>query len=161
VLSRQLSALSVPALPVAQPRPSLPPHTQVNNQNTPLAFPFVTAMVKGGTNGFALKGGDATQPTLTKMYDGPRPNGYQPMKKVGAGGGGGPLIAARAVTRPPLTALLQTTPSRPPPASAAGRHHPGHRRRQLQRRDRPLLRGRHHEGLLGEWAGVPRGATGG
>jgi hypothetical protein len=39
--------------------------------------PFVTAMVKGGSNGFALKGGDATQGLLTTLYDGPRPNGYQ------------------------------------------------------------------------------------
>jgi non-reducing end alpha-L-arabinofuranosidase len=57
---------------------------RVNPNNTPLTMPFVTAMVKGGENGFALKGGDATQGTLTTMYDGPRPNGYQPMKKQGA-----------------------------------------------------------------------------
>ena len=47
-------------------------------------MPFVTAMVKGGTDGFALKGGDATQGKLTTMYDGPRPPQYQPMKKQGA-----------------------------------------------------------------------------
>ena len=41
-------------------------------------------MVKGGSNGFALKGGDATQGGLTTMYDGPRPSGYQPMKKQGS-----------------------------------------------------------------------------
>jgi hypothetical protein len=40
-------------------------------------MPFVTAMVKGGANGFALKGGDATQGKLTTMWDGPRPQGYQ------------------------------------------------------------------------------------
>lgn len=55
-----------------------------NNNNTPLTTPFVTAMVKGGTDGFALKGGDATQGGLTTMYDGPRPPGYQPMRKQGA-----------------------------------------------------------------------------
>jgi non-reducing end alpha-L-arabinofuranosidase len=41
-------------------------------------------MVKGGTNGFALKAGDAASGVLPTMYDGPRPNGYQPMKKVRA-----------------------------------------------------------------------------
>ena len=52
--------------------------------NTPLTMPFVTAMVKGGTDGFALKAGDATQGKLTTMYDGPRPKGYQPMRKQGS-----------------------------------------------------------------------------
>jgi non-reducing end alpha-L-arabinofuranosidase len=41
-------------------------------------------MVKGGTNGFAIKVGDATTGQLATMYNGPRPNGYQPMKKQGA-----------------------------------------------------------------------------
>jgi hypothetical protein len=45
---------------------------------------FVTAMVKGGTNGFALKAGDSTTGDLTKYFDGPRPQGYQPMKKQGS-----------------------------------------------------------------------------
>lgn len=53
----------------------------VNNNNTRLTMPFVTAMIKGGTNGFAIKGGDATTGNLTTMYDGPRPPGYQPMSK--------------------------------------------------------------------------------
>eukprot|EP00047_Mylnosiga_fluctuans_P005722 m.242294 g.242294 ORF g.242294 m.242294 type:complete len:332 (+) comp14004_c0_seq1:3-998(+) len=57
---------------------------KVNLNNTPIATPFVTAMVKGGENGFALKAGDATQGRLRVMYDGPRPHGYQPMKKQGA-----------------------------------------------------------------------------
>lgn len=55
-----------------------------NGNNTPLNFPFVTAMVKGGSNGFGLKGQDATAGALKTMYDGPRPAGYQPMKKQGA-----------------------------------------------------------------------------
>ena len=57
---------------------------RVNPGNTPVPFPFVTAMVKGGTDGFALKAGDATQGKLTTMYDGPRPKGYQPMRKQGS-----------------------------------------------------------------------------
>ena len=55
-----------------------------NNNNIPMPYPFVTAMVKGGENGFALKAAHAAQAKLTTMYDGPRPNGYQPMKKQGA-----------------------------------------------------------------------------
>ena len=56
-----------------------------NNGNLPLTYRFVTAMVKGGTDGFALKAGDATNGNLQVMYDGPRPSGgYQPMRKQGA-----------------------------------------------------------------------------
>ena len=44
---------------------------------------YVTAMVKGGSNGFGLKGGDAQQGKLNTLYDGPRPAHYQPMKKQG------------------------------------------------------------------------------
>jgi len=55
-----------------------------NPTDISLTFEFVTAMVKGGTEGFALKGGNAQEGPLTILYDGPRPNGYQPMKKQGA-----------------------------------------------------------------------------
>ena len=41
-------------------------------------------MVKGGANGFALKASDATAGKLQTMWDGPRPRGYQPMRKQGA-----------------------------------------------------------------------------
>ncbi len=45
--------------------------------NTPLPYPYVTAMVIGrGQASFALKGGNAQSGVLTTMYDGPRPNGY-------------------------------------------------------------------------------------
>ncbi len=70
-------------------------HSVENLQNTPLPFDFVTAYLQGRTDGFSLKGGDATQGGLTTMYSGPRPfvdaNGnntqgrhYQPAKKQGA-----------------------------------------------------------------------------
>lgn len=71
-------------------------NASVNNpQNTPLTMPFVTTYLRGRTDGFMLKGGDATKGSLTTMYDGPRPfvdaNGnntqgrnYQPAKKQGA-----------------------------------------------------------------------------
>jgi len=55
-----------------------------NDKNLPITTEYVTAMVKGNTNGFALKANDATMGKLQLMYDGPRPNGYQPMKKQGA-----------------------------------------------------------------------------
>lgn len=66
--------------------------TQSNPQNVPVPFPFVTAYLRGRTDGFMLKGGDATRGTLTTMYDGARPfvipgkttRAYQPMKKQGA-----------------------------------------------------------------------------
>ncbi len=58
-----------------------------NANLTSLPFEFVTAMVKGGENGFAIKGGSAggsDGAPLVTMYDGPRPPGYQPMHKTGA-----------------------------------------------------------------------------
>ena len=58
---------------------------KVNPDNKPLAgIEFVSAMVKGKTDGFALKAGDATQTQLSTMFDGPRPSGYQPMRKQGS-----------------------------------------------------------------------------
>jgi hypothetical protein len=45
---------------------------------------YVTAMLKGGANNFAIKFGDAASGNLTTGYDGPRPANYQPMKKQGA-----------------------------------------------------------------------------
>jgi len=67
----------------------------------PLPFPFVTAMVKGGENGFAIKGANAgggSGAALVKMWDGPRPQGYQPMHKTGAIilGVGGDNVSRRA-----------------------------------------------------------------
>ena len=75
--------------------------TKVNNQSKPLPFPFVSLYLGGRTDGFVLKGGDATSGALTTMYDGPRPDcalagtchrhenatyhpSYQPMHKQGA-----------------------------------------------------------------------------
>ena len=71
--------------------------TKVNNGSTPLPFEFVSLYLRGRTDGFVLKGGDATAGTLTTMYDGERPlcsiagtcqrhgnHTYQPMNKKGA-----------------------------------------------------------------------------
>ena len=71
--------------------------TKYNKANLPLPFDFVSLYLRGGTDGFALKGGDATNGKLITMYDGPRPDcaiagtcqrhgnhTYQPMSKKGA-----------------------------------------------------------------------------
>ena len=69
--------------------------TQVNNQSKPLPHEFVSLYLRGRTDGFMLKGGDATAGKLETMYDGPRPDrtiagfcgstdSYQPMRKQGA-----------------------------------------------------------------------------
>lgn len=57
----------------------------VQESNKPINATFVTAMLKGGSDGFALLGGDATAAGgLQKLYEGVRPPNYQPMKKEGA-----------------------------------------------------------------------------
>jgi hypothetical protein len=48
--------------------------TIVNNQSKPLTHDFVSLTLKGRTDGFTLKGGDATRGTQATMYDGPRPD---------------------------------------------------------------------------------------
>jgi len=55
-----------------------------NEQNTPFDVDYVTAMVKGGANRWALKGGDAQSGRLKSLFEGERPIGYTQMKKQGA-----------------------------------------------------------------------------
>ncbi|MFD8718908.1 arabinofuranosidase catalytic domain-containing protein [Streptomyces sp. NPDC059629] len=47
---------------------------------------YTTAIIKGGANHWAIRGGDAQSGGLSTFYDGPRPNvaGYNPMRKQGA-----------------------------------------------------------------------------
>jgi hypothetical protein len=52
--------------------------------NTSITADYVTAMLKGKPGSFALKGGSAQAGALKALYDGPRPTGYDPMKKEGA-----------------------------------------------------------------------------
>src|SRR5690606_28011635 len=50
-----------------------------------LPFPYVTAMEKNnGTTEFAIRGADATNPTLNTYYKGALPPGKNPMRKEGA-----------------------------------------------------------------------------
>jgi Alpha-L-arabinofuranosidase B, catalytic len=45
---------------------------------------YVTAVVKGEPNHWAIRGGNAQSGGLSTMFDGARPKGYHPMKKQGA-----------------------------------------------------------------------------
>jgi len=58
--------------------------SDVNPTNTPIDAQFVTAMLKGKSDGFTLKGGDAQAGGLQTLFDGPRPAGYETMGKKGA-----------------------------------------------------------------------------
>jgi hypothetical protein len=58
-----------------------------NNAGNPsIAWRFVTAWVKGGTNKWAIRGGDGVAGRLETFYNGVRPSksGYNPMRKEGA-----------------------------------------------------------------------------
>jgi non-reducing end alpha-L-arabinofuranosidase len=54
------------------------------NNLAPISHRFVTAVVKGEPNHWAIRGGDAQSGGLTNYFDGKRPSGYNPMKKEGA-----------------------------------------------------------------------------
>jgi non-reducing end alpha-L-arabinofuranosidase len=56
-----------------------------NNANDPtISDRFLTAVVKGESNQWAIRGGNAASGSLSTFYSGVRPNGYNPMKKEGA-----------------------------------------------------------------------------
>ncbi|QFZ18851.1 alpha-L-arabinofuranosidase B [Saccharothrix syringae] len=71
------------------------------NANDPtIGHRFLTAVLKGESNHWSLRGGDARSGGLSTFYNGPRPNapGYHPMRKEGAiilGTGGDNSIGAR------------------------------------------------------------------
>ncbi|MEU8080988.1 arabinofuranosidase catalytic domain-containing protein [Catellatospora citrea] len=54
------------------------------NNIAPINHRFVTAIVKGEPNHWAIRGGNAQSGALTTYFDGARPSGYHPMKKEGA-----------------------------------------------------------------------------
>ncbi|KAJ7635071.1 Arabinosidase B [Roridomyces roridus] len=57
----------------------------VNPSNPTSDSRFVTAIVKGQPNNWAIRGGDATSGSLSTFFNGVRPSGgYNPMKKQGA-----------------------------------------------------------------------------
>jgi hypothetical protein len=49
-----------------------------------MPFDFVTAMIKGEPGHWAALAGNAQSGGLTKVYDGVRPTGYDPMHKEGS-----------------------------------------------------------------------------
>ncbi|KAE9394538.1 putative alpha-L-Arabinofuranosidase B [Gymnopus androsaceus JB14] len=57
-----------------------------NTADPSITFRFVTAMVKGQPNNWAIRGGNAATGALSTFYNGVRPNaaGYNPMSKEGA-----------------------------------------------------------------------------
>ena len=57
----------------------------LNADDPSITYRFVTAVIKGEANHWAIRGGDATNGGLSNFYDGPRPNatGYNPMSKEG------------------------------------------------------------------------------
>ncbi|MFC1436369.1 arabinofuranosidase catalytic domain-containing protein [Streptacidiphilus sp. N1-3] len=61
-----------------------------SNVNSPnpgdptINYRFTTAIVKGGSNQWAIRGGNAQSGGLSTFYSGPRPPGYNPMHKEGA-----------------------------------------------------------------------------
>ena len=78
--------------------------------NPSITSDFVTAMVKGGSYGFELKAGDSQRGPFHTLYSGPRPQGYQPMKKQGSIilgiGGDNSAWAHGAFVRVPTMCLL-------------------------------------------------------
>lgn len=56
-----------------------------NNGGDPsISSRFVTAVVKGQANQWAIRGGNSASGSLSTYYSGVRPNGYNPMSKEGA-----------------------------------------------------------------------------
>jgi hypothetical protein len=56
----------------------------LNAADMTVGFDIVTAIVKGQPGSFAIRAGNAQTGSLTTMWSGPRPSGYNPMKKEGA-----------------------------------------------------------------------------
>jgi hypothetical protein len=54
------------------------------NRNPTINHRFVTAIVKGESNHWAIRSGNAQSGGLSTVFDGPRPTGYHPMRKQGA-----------------------------------------------------------------------------
>lgn len=55
-----------------------------NDGDPSITSRFITAIIKGEPNEWAIRGGDATSGSLSTYYNGVRPSGYNPMKKEGA-----------------------------------------------------------------------------
>ncbi|ROW06773.1 hypothetical protein VMCG_04140 [Cytospora schulzeri] len=58
--------------------------TGENDDDPTISDRFITAIVKGGADEWALRGGNAASGSLSTYYSGVRPSGYDPMLKEGA-----------------------------------------------------------------------------
>ncbi|KAJ4377517.1 hypothetical protein N0V83_000342 [Neocucurbitaria cava] len=60
--------------------------TKLNSGDPSVSYRFLTALIKGGPNKWAIKGANAASGSLSTYYSGARPTatGYNPMKKEGA-----------------------------------------------------------------------------
>ncbi|CAN8095413.1 unnamed protein product [Discula destructiva] len=58
--------------------------TGLNSADPTITSRFVTAVVKGEANHWAIRGANAASGSLSTYYSGVRPTGYNPMKKEGA-----------------------------------------------------------------------------
>ena len=102
--------------------------------------------MKGGSNGFALKGANAgagADTSLKTMYDGPRPPGYQPMHKTGAiilGVGGDNVSRKRRAAQPTIPGMRCVRSSARAHARAQAPNH--------LRRPQPRSIGTFYEGVL-------------
>ena len=58
----------------------------LNSNDPTINYRYTTAIIKGGANHWAIRGGNSQSGSLSTFYDGVRPNvsGYNPMKKQGA-----------------------------------------------------------------------------
>jgi hypothetical protein len=58
----------------------------LNSNDPTVNYRYTTAIIKGGPNHWAIRGGNAQSGNLSTFYDGVRPNvsGYNPMRKQGA-----------------------------------------------------------------------------
>jgi hypothetical protein len=58
----------------------------LNSNDPSISYRYLTAIIKGGPNHWAIRGGNAQSGGLSTFYDGVRPNvsGYNPMRKEGA-----------------------------------------------------------------------------
>jgi hypothetical protein len=111
---------------------------------------FVTAMVKGEPNHWAIRGGNAQSGGLTTYFDGPRPSGYHPMKKEGAillGIGGDNSITGRGTffegvltSGYPSNATENAVQANIAAAGCPRRHQPAAERPARRRTVRPLRR---------------------
>jgi hypothetical protein len=85
-----------------------------NNAGDPsITYRFVTALVKGEPNQWAIRGGNAATGALSTFYSGARPSGYNPMHKEGAiilgTGGDNSITAAGTFYEPPKTRCRRTS----------------------------------------------------